>query len=36
MIGVNTQASYQRLKSEHCNAVNEIVKVDIRNSARDK
>lgn len=28
MIGVNTQASYQRLKSEYCNAVNEIVKVD--------
>ena len=28
MIGVNTQASYQRLKSEYCNAVNEIAKVD--------
>jgi len=28
MIGVNTQASYQRLKSEYCNAVKEIVKVD--------
>lgn len=28
MIGVNIQASYKRLKSEYCNAINEIVKVD--------
>lgn len=28
MIGVSIQASYKRLKSEYCNAINEIVKVD--------
>ena len=28
MIGVNIQASYKRLKSEYCNAVKEIIKVD--------
>ena len=28
MIGVNIQASYKRLKSEYCNAIKEIIKVD--------